>query len=218
MSGPVRVASSPERKWAGLEAAERYRERRFGSCAAAARDPGIVTALLRQRALGPNARLLDVPCGSGRLIAALRAHGAPLCVDANLPMLELARSGAPGIPCVQASVLALPFADASFDAVVCCRLLHHLRDPALHERAVRELVRVSRGIVVASFWDSGSLPALRARLGLKRDEGPAGRGAVARRSIADLFEQAGARVAGFRAVLRFVSQQTFLVAVSQPGR
>ncbi len=212
------MQSAVERKWAGPDAAGRYRERRFRNSGAAARDPRLVAAILREHGLGPGARLLDVPCGPGRLLSALAAHGEAVCVDANRSMLELVRETRPELPCAQASALALPFADASFDAVVCCRLLHHLREQAELERAVRELVRVSRGIVVASFWDSGSFPALRVRLGLKRDEGPHGRVAVARDLLARTFESAGARVVGFRAVLRFVSQQTFLVAVRASGR
>jgi ubiquinone/menaquinone biosynthesis C-methylase UbiE len=56
------------------------------------------------------------------------------------------------------SVLALPFADRSFDAVLCMEVLEHLQHPA---DAVRELARVARDVVVLSvpfepFFQAGN--------------------------------------------------------------
>ena len=100
----------------------------------------------------------------------------------------------------------------AFDVVVSCRFLHHLHEREALERALRELLRVSRRLVVASVWDAASLPALRVRLGLKRSEGPRGRCAVRRRLIEELVTASGARVVDWRHSLRFVSQQAFFVA------
>src|SRR4051794_38088156 len=68
--------------------------------------------------VGPLAgrRVLDLACGTGRYARLLtgqgaRAHGA----DASRKMLLRARP----LPCVQAAAHALPFADASFDALTC---------------------------------------------------------------------------------------------------
>jgi len=110
----------------------------------------------------------------------------------------------------------MPFGDGAFDVVVCCRYLHHLHERADLDRAVAELVRVSRRLVLASFWDAASWPALRVRLGLRRGEGPHGRAAVERAAIESAFERAGARVIDWRTGLRFVSQQTFAVAERTP--
>ena len=55
---------------------------------------------------------------------------------------------APGMePDVVCRSEELPFADGSFDAVVCRVAVHHFDDPAL---AVREMVRVSGGLVLIS--------------------------------------------------------------------
>jgi SAM-dependent methyltransferase len=110
---------------------------------------------------------------------------------------------------VRASIFDLPFCADAFDAVVCCRFLHHLARPEDLERAVGELVRVSARLVIASFWDAASLPALRRRLGLKRAEA---RSAIERPRLAEVFARAGARVIGFEHSMRFVSQQTFAIA------
>lgn len=197
-------------KWASDAAARRYAGERFGSARAESRDPRLVGRWLRE--LGARGPTLDAPCGTGRLRAALESIGAPLVgLDSSLAMLAAARASGVLRP-VAGSVECLPFVDRAFEVVVCCRLLHHLRGRAELERAASELVRVSRRYVIASFWDSASLPALRLRLGLKAGEGPRGRRAIPRAEIEGAFERAGARCLGFRATLRFVSQQTFVVA------
>lgn len=55
------------------------------------------------------------------------------------------------------NVVALPFADASFDAVVCFRLLTHC---GAWEALVRELCRVTRGPVVVDYPTGQSLNAV----------------------------------------------------------
>ncbi len=108
---------------------------------------------------------------------------------------------------LRGDVGCLPFRDGSFEAVVCCRLLHHLRDPSLFERVVLELARVSSRWVVASFFDAASLPALERRL-LRRK----GRISHSRRRVRETLCRAGASVVAWRHTLRFFSQQTFVLA------
>ncbi len=196
-------------KWQAHGAGEHYRGPRFGSRRARERDPAAVRALLR-RCEGVSS-VLDAPCGAARLAQAVNAHGARWTgADVSHAMLASAPSECSARR-VQASLAALPFRARQFDAVVCCRFLHHLQDRVALERAAAELARVSRRYVIASFWDSASLPALRVRLGLKRSEGPQGRAATSRALIAECFARAGMRVVAFRAHARFFSQQTFVL-------
>lgn len=100
-------------------------------------------------------RLLDAGCGTGSYAAALRRFvGAIDAVDLNPSMLDVARvklDGVPGCPVAlhEAGIDALPFEDASFDAVVVNQVLHHLPDlrhdgwPMLR-RVLAELARVLR--------------------------------------------------------------------------
>ncbi len=88
------------------------------------------------RALGPCAtgRILDVACGTGAVTAAVAATAAEVTgLDATEAMLARARARAGGLPNVTfrtGEAEALPFADASFDAVVTRLSLHHMATPA----------------------------------------------------------------------------------------
>ena len=200
MSDRDRIASA----WSSPGSGERYGSSRFRTPAARGRDLDLVARALERH--GARGTVLDVPAGQGRLAAVLaRAGTAVIAADASAEML----AADPRPRRVRASLFDLPFADGAFDAVVCCRFLHHLARPEDLERAVGELVRVSARLVIASFWDAASLPALRRRLGLKR---PEARTAIERTRLAEVFERAGARVVGYEHSFRFVSQQALAVA------
>lgn len=88
--------------------------------------------------LDADARVLDVACGTGivaRTAAERIGPGGELAgVDRNTAMLavagELARETQPAIAWKEADAADLPFADASFDAVLCQQGLQFFRDPA----------------------------------------------------------------------------------------
>ncbi len=218
MGTMTRSGSEASAKWIGEGSGAHYESARFSSERARARDIRCVNALLDDLQ-GPQsaARLLDVPCGSGRLTRDMSTRAALYVgVDISPSMLGAARAACgdagPRATLALADGLALPFASQCFDVVVACRWLHHLHDEETLGRAIAELVRVSRGVVIASFWDERSLPGWRRSLGLKRAEGPAGRSAKSRAQVASLFERAGADVLSWRATMRFFSQQTFVAA------
>src|SRR5215207_6218516 len=102
--------------------------------------------LVRRAALQPGERVLDVACGTGIVarLAAERvgAQGAVVGLDLNTAMLAVARalpqSGA-AITWQEASVLAMPFPDATFDVVVCQLGLQFFPD---RPQALREMRRV----------------------------------------------------------------------------
>ena len=215
-------AKAPEERWRGPDAGRSYAEERWSSPRRAARDPRLVARLLaRHGARGE--RILDAPCGTGRLRATLERF-APIYVglDVSRPMLARAKQdGARRL--AAADILRLPLRDASFDVVVACRILHHLADDAAFEAVVRELVRVSAAVIVASFWDSASLPALGRRVRGHRRRGRAhgqrggaheagGRVAHTKRRVRAAFAAAGAEVRAFEYSFRFLSQQTFVLA------
>jgi len=76
-------------------------------------------------------RVLDAGCGSGPLTEALRAKGALVTgFDSSTAMLELARQRLGEDVDLQVADLSqpLPYADGTFDDVVCSLVLHYLKD------------------------------------------------------------------------------------------
>ena len=109
----------------------------------------------------PEARVLDVGCGSGTLATRLaRDHGLDVTgVDLDPVMVERATANAfrkdetgrrPSF--VVGDVAALPFPDDSFDLVVSTLSMHHWDDPAA---GLADIARVLRPGGRALVWDFG---------------------------------------------------------------
>jgi SAM-dependent methyltransferase len=90
-------------------------------------------------------RILDAACGNGRYAKFLLRHADP---DALLTAFDLshnmllrarARLGNPRVTYAAADLTRLPYAGATFDAIVCGWALEHLPDPV---PGLRELARV----------------------------------------------------------------------------
>jgi SAM-dependent methyltransferase len=113
----------------------------------------LVEPLLDAAEVGPGMHVLDVACGPGHCSAAASARGAvPLGLDAAAGMLAVARARYPEIEFQEGDAECLPFADASFDAVVAGFVINHLPGP---EQALAEFARVVRpgGVVATTVWD-----------------------------------------------------------------
>lgn len=191
---------------------ERYRRVRWRR--RAARDPKLVARLLARHA--PRARIvLDVPAGNGRLAPAIDASGARWCGIDVSPQMLAAVPGEQAGRCAVGRAERLPVRDGACDALVCCRLLHHVEDRAARRAVLAEFARVSRGPVLVSFWDRAAWPTWRRRLGLGRP-GRDGRHATTRAELRADLEAAGLEWLEFAAPRRFLSAQTF--AVARPRR
>jgi ubiquinone/menaquinone biosynthesis C-methylase UbiE len=115
-----------------------------------------INPLLNAAQLRPGATLLDVATGPGSLpLEATRLGMICTGVDLSPGMIQLAEKSHPGIEFHVADVEHLPFADASFDAVVCNFGLGHFPYP---EASVAECVRVLKpgGRIALSWWDDPS--------------------------------------------------------------
>ena len=91
----------------------------------------------------PGDSVLDAACGTGDLALADHRAGAGEVtgLDFSVRMLERARRKAPGLRFVEGDMLALPFADATFDSATVGFGVRNVSDLEL---ALRELRRVLR--------------------------------------------------------------------------
>ncbi|MCH2101003.1 MAG: class I SAM-dependent methyltransferase [Planctomycetes bacterium] len=168
------------KKLEAYQAAEYVAEydQRWASASGAARDARKAATIRRSwqtltEACGAAPKsVLDLPAGTGRFTALLEelCPGAVLAADLSEAMLgEMRRKHPNAIACV-ADAARLPFADQSFDVVLCVRFLHLVRNRALRIAFLREFRRVSRLGVIVDYRHGRTLRIwgrhLRHRLGL----------------------------------------------------
>ncbi len=115
-----------------------------------ARDVWLLTDHIKRNYLrariAPNARTLEVGCGSAKLSALLAEHGAHITgVDASWHALQAARRNFSALAVegalAQGDAFHLPFATETFDAALSTGLLEHFRDPV---PVVVEMIRTLR--------------------------------------------------------------------------
>jgi ubiquinone/menaquinone biosynthesis C-methylase UbiE len=121
-------------------------------------------------------RVLDVGCGTGRLLVRLGKEfpGAELSgVDVTAGMIEVAR-GKPELSSVRlevASASALPFGDASLDAALTTMSFHHWDDQAAGLRDVSRVLRPGAPLLLLDAYSVGPLAPLVRRWGRSHGSG-----------------------------------------------
>jgi len=143
----------PPRTRVKREALELFRglPSRYDSLSAALsfwQDPRWRRALVSAVAPAAGERVLDVATGTGMVAAELlaRADCSVVGIDQSAEMLAAARArfaaaGSERVQLIAGEAEALPFADASFDALTFTYLLRYVEDP---KATLRELARVLR--------------------------------------------------------------------------
>jgi len=144
--------------------------------------PELAAAFIGFAGIGRGVRVLDVGCGPGALTQELAQAAEIHTLAAVDPSEEYVSACAARVPGVDARVGTgedLPFADASFDAVLAQLVVQALDDAP---RAVREMFRVAApdGVVATCVWDfGGGMPLLDAYWAAARAVDPEGAGRAA---------------------------------------
>jgi SAM-dependent methyltransferase len=101
----------------------------------------LVPAVLEGTELGP--RVLETGPGPGLTTEVLAGVASELtAIEIDLKLAIATRDHVPTAHIVQGDATAMPFADATFSAVVCLTMLHHLPYPELQDRLFAEVHRV----------------------------------------------------------------------------
>jgi len=143
------------------EYSNHWRDRREKAC--------IVECL---NAIPAGSKVLDLPCGTGRMTRTLVERGYHVTgADASPAMLARAKEhyaayraergdAAPEVEFSVRDVLATGFANDEFDGVSCIRLFHHFSEADTRRRALAELRRICNGPIVVTFLNSFALDRL----------------------------------------------------------
>jgi SAM-dependent methyltransferase len=103
----------------------------------------------------PDARWLDIGCGTGAFIDLIGRHAASKTIsgiDPSAAQIDYARRTFPQADLRVGDAMALPFADGAFDVVASALVLHFIPDRA---KAFAEMKRVTRpgGVIAAYTWE-----------------------------------------------------------------
>jgi SAM-dependent methyltransferase len=146
--------------WASGDAYEQYMGRWSAQIAA---------LFLDKLDVKPNARWLDVGCGTGAVSRAITGYTFGgyaqaqniTALDLSFDFVRYARRQSPSVEFINASATALPLVSNHYHAVVSGLMLNFVPQP---ETAVREFWRVAKagGIAAAYLWDyAGKMEFLR---------------------------------------------------------
>lgn len=123
---------------------------------------------------GPDAGILDAPCGSGRFFHMFSASKDLTMLDFDQEMLKVVQDTYGGdrkLNLIQGDITDMPFEDNRFDLVFSMRLFHHVDDDEIRRRIMAELTRVSRRYVAVSVYSRHTLRYWRRRILGKRPSG-----------------------------------------------
>ena len=202
-----------------MSGAEKYRLNRYRSFDQAwvnRREQRLVARLLDAWHV-PGGSLLDVPCGYGRfapICARFNIRTTRVDVKHDVVQLMLAhqlpredkREDKRG---VCASVFDLPFADNTFDSVLCIRFLHRRQSDAQRQRILGELARVCRHAMFISYYRYTPIHGL-----ARHWRGTRGRLApMTSDQWRALTQACGLRILDTQALLPYFHMQTFVVLI-----
>lgn len=202
-------------------AAANYDAQRFTSAR------GRLVDWLEKRALSkalqlvpPAGRILDIPCGTGRITEFLLEKGHHVSgADISQAMLRVsaerlkraARLG--GLCALDAE--RMPFRNEAFEGIVCVRLAGHL-PPPVRLPVLSEMRRVTSTWIIVTYYVSNRATDLKRRI--KYLLRPRSRSwfPVSEQGIEREMRSAGLRVVGKVSVFKYVSEACMVVATADP--
>jgi len=94
--------------------------------------------------------VLDAGCGYNRYGKYLKAKH--VCMDFSKNLIKISMKDHPWSMYVIGDITYLPFKNNSFEYSICIATIHHLPSKELRDKALKELIRVSKKGVFLSVW------------------------------------------------------------------
>ncbi|HSV18628.1 MAG TPA: methyltransferase domain-containing protein [Casimicrobiaceae bacterium] len=218
MNGQIGTSWDPTSHYKDIQIAERYDRERFSSLAGRVFNALEKRTLRRAFARVPRtARILDVPCGTGRMAQELLRVGYKVVgADISPAMLDVAgrklAEFGDRFTAIVGDVRELARTQAGqYDAALCARVLMHFELPQQIE-FLRAVATLSRGTVV--FTQSFSTPYQRMRRRVKhvlRNADPANY-PITEQQLRRLLDGAGLREVRRLRVASLISEALMVVA------
>lgn len=217
IGGKYRKNWDPAQHYKDIQIAERYDQIRFSGLSGRVFDRLEKRALRRAFADVPTgARVMDAPCGTGRLAEVLLGAGYRVVgVDISEAMLEVARRRlarfGDRFEARVVDIRELDVLEGTFDAALCARVLMHF---PLSEQIqfLGAVTRASRGPVIFNQSLDTSYHRLRRKFKrLLRNSGPAAF-PVTEADLSDLLAGCGLRQGRRHYVLPMVSEAAMITA------
>lgn len=170
--------------------------------------------------LGEGSCVLDLPCGTGRLLPFLLSKGFEVTgADSSAYMVANAKEyllkqnlEVSDVDFAVADAFDTKFDSDSFDVVICSRLLHHFSTSQDRVAVLKELSRVSRIYLIVSFFCNHSIDAI--TFWLKhfiRHRKPVDRIPISYSTMCSDVKQAGLEIKKVAPVRPLVSKQWYLL-------
>jgi len=105
--------------------------------------------------VSPAERILDLGCGSGRLLEILRDKNIDYFgIDFSEKLIEIAKRNYPSFKFQVANVLSLPFPNNFFDKIFSIRVLIHIPSKEFQLQFLNEAKRVLKpgGLLILTVW------------------------------------------------------------------
>ena len=103
--------------------------------------------------IDPKSKILDAGCGNGKNMAYLQNEGHTINgIDFSDSLLDICREKSLNVQ--NSDIRNLPFQDETYDYVISIAVIHHLSSYCEQDKAIRELLRVTRkgGKVLFTVW------------------------------------------------------------------
>jgi 2-polyprenyl-3-methyl-5-hydroxy-6-metoxy-1,4-benzoquinol methylase len=144
-------------------------------------------------------RVLDIPCGAGRVTILLARLGySVIGAELSEPMISATRENIAraGLTCPvhREDIERMSYEDSAFDTIVCFRLFHHFPSIEVRCRVVKELCRVAGRFVALSYFDPRSLTSLKRTLRVKLGGKRSKQHATSLKEVEGYFKQHGFRL------------------------
>ncbi len=208
--------------WQDDETADSYDDKRFSTLSGKLSDLLDKIAIKKGLSgINKNGRVLDLPCGTGRILHHLYSVGYKNITGADISeqMIHVAETrtqGGSSFSFVRTEAEHTEFTDKAFDAVISIRFMGHIPKDTRIE-ILREFNRICKGPIVVEYPIRNSLArrikhlfgafTVRARLPSQWEWHD-----VSHQELKDELQKAGLRITRLIAKLPYLSESVFVVA------